>query len=125
MVIGIGALGELQLAEHHGACIPEPARDGRIFTGTKIAMKRSAGRRRNALGPKQILQRNRYAMQRAPILAICDFGIRGFRLVDSRFRHHVNVAAEFTVQGVDTVELRARHIQRGDFARLDDVQQAR
>ncbi|XUJ34269.1 hypothetical protein ACQ5SK_45190 [Bradyrhizobium japonicum] len=31
----------------------------------------------------------------------------------------MNVAAEIPVHGVDTVELRARHVQRGDVARLE------
>lgn len=118
MVIGIGALGQLYLAEHNGARVLEPTHDRCVFTGTKIAMKNGAGCRRDALGPEKILQRNRHAMQRAAIPAMCDFGVRGFRLGNSRLCHHVNVATEFTIQGVDTVELRARHVQRGDVARL-------
>lgn len=119
MVIGIGALGELHLAEDDGARVLEPAHDGCICTGTKVAMKRGACRRRNALGPEQVLERNRHAMQGPPIPALRDVGVRGFRLGHGRFRHHVNVAAEIAVDGVDPVELRARHLQRRDFARLE------
>jgi hypothetical protein len=53
------------------------------------------------------------------MLACSEFGLRGFGLRHRRIGHHMDIAAEFAVQSGDAIELRTRHLRRGNFTRLD------
>ena len=79
--------------------------------------------RRHALGPAQILDRDRHAVQRPPDLAAHDLGLGRAGLDQRRFGHHVRVTLELAVQLLDARQLGCRCLHRRDFARVDTAGQ--
>src|SRR5262249_45088793 len=55
VVIGVGALGELQLAEQHRASLFETTYDGCVLVRAVVPVDRHPGRGRNAFDPAQVL----------------------------------------------------------------------
>jgi hypothetical protein len=125
MVIGVGALGKLQLAQYDRAGFVQAAHRACVFIGSEISMDSGAGCGRETLCPEQVLQRNRNTMQRPTILACRDFGLRGCGLRHCGIGHHMDVAAEVAVQRGDAVELRAGNLLRRNLAHLDKCRELR
>jgi hypothetical protein len=84
-----------------------------------IPVDRHAGRGGHALGPAQILHRDRHAVQRSAIATAGDLRLRRLGLRHRGLRHHQHIAAELAVERGDAIELRARHRDRRDLARPD------
>jgi hypothetical protein len=119
MVVGVRTLRKLQLAQYHGACFIQAAHHACIFVRPEISMHGRAGGCRKIFRPEDILQRNRNAVQRTQIPASSNFCVCGPGLRDGGVCHHMYVAAKLAVQSGNAVELRARHIQCRNLARLD------
>ena len=76
MIIGVGALCHLQLAEQHRACFLQSAYNCRVVIGAEVCVDRHAGCGGKALGPEQVFDRNRDAVQRPAIMARRDLRLR-------------------------------------------------
>jgi hypothetical protein len=123
VVIGVGTLGQLQLAQCDGTGGIQPAHHRGILGGMEVLVDRHARGGRHALRPAQILHRDRHAMQRSADLATHDLGLGGACLAERCLRHDVGIALEHAVRRLDTRELRRRGLHRGNFPRLDAARQ--
>jgi hypothetical protein len=92
VVLAVGALGQLQLAQDDRARRIQLAHHRGILGGTEILIDRHAGGCRHPLRPAQILDRDRHAVQWATDLAAHDLGLGRASLDQRRLGHHVGIA---------------------------------
>ena len=126
VMVGVGTFGELQLAHDHRAGAAQALHDGRVLIGLEVGVDRHARGSGNALGPAQVLHRDRRAMQRATNLALRDFGVGAPRVGQRAVGHQGGVALERTVELLNATELRLGRVNARNFARLNaprDVEQ--
>ena len=117
VVFGVGAFGHLQLAKDDRAAGREPLDDGCILLRHVVLVDGHAGSSRHTLGPAQVFDRDRHAVQRAADFAAADLGFRGPRLRQCLLGHERRVAVQRAVERLD-----ARKLSFGD---LDGRQLAR
>jgi hypothetical protein len=109
-MIGVGALGLLQLAEDDRARLLQASDDRRVFVRTEVAVNGHAVRGGRALGPTEILDRDGHAVQRSPHLAGPDLLVGDSRLRKRGVSHDVGVTLELAVELPDPLEHRPRHL---------------
>jgi hypothetical protein len=124
MVIRVSALRHLQLAEQHRARFLQAAYNSGIVMRMEILMDRHAARGGEALGPKQILHRDRNAVHGPAIMARRDFRLRrrslSHRGLSHRgLRHHQRVAPKRRIDRGDAIELQSRCRNRRNPTRPD------
>ena len=119
MVLGVGALGQLQFAQDDRARRIELAHDCGIRSGTEVLIDRHAGRGRHALCPAQILDRDRHAVEWPTDLAAHDLGLGRTSLDQRCLSHPMGIALELAVELFDARKLCCCRLDRRDFARVD------
>ena len=119
MVVGIGALGQLQLAEDDRPGFPESGDDSRIFAGTILTMDFHARGGRCIAGPAKVLDGDGHAVKRSPHLAASYFLVCDARLLQCRGGHDMRVALQLAIEAGDAIELGLGHLHRGQIALLD------
>ena len=96
--------GELQLAEYDRPRGLEPGRNGGGTVGDTRSEHRDAGGRRHALDIAEILDGERYAVQRPAHLLRLDLPIRLLGIGQRLFRHYQLIASERPIQAFDALE---------------------
>src|SRR5580700_166333 len=69
VVVGVGPLGHLQFAEDDRAGVPESGDGGGVLAGPVVPVDGHPGRGGRVLGPEQVLNGYRYAVQRPAVSA--------------------------------------------------------
>jgi hypothetical protein len=114
-----GSFGELQLAQEHGAGLPQPDDDRCISIGAMILVDGHAGSRRNALGMTEILHGDRHAMQGSTKCAAGDLAIGTARLSQGQVRSEGSVTFQAGLEPGDAIKKCLSHLDRRKLARLD------
>src|SRR6266699_4717992 len=110
-------LVQVGFADEHGAGLAEMRKGRRVTPGNVPIAHPRCRRRWNAAQVEQILDRDRYTMERAAIVAGCDFAV-GFTRLPSRFiGQHGNEGVQPRIVGGDLPEAVVRDLLRGDLAR--------
>lgn len=94
MVVCVGALGHLQLANKNGPGRAEFLDCRAIDRGHEILVDAHPGSRFNTFRPAQVLERNGHAMQRAASFAGSDFKVRHLGVYQCAVAHYRDIAFE-------------------------------
>src|SRR3990167_6562966 len=121
MVVGVGTLGHLQLAEQHGTRLTKAPDGGRVLGGPEVLVDRRARRSRHAAGPEEVLSGQRDAMERSAVTTGNDVRFCCPRLRQRALSRDDSVAGEPTIQRCDPVELPAGRLHRRDLTRPDPL----
>src|SRR4051812_17840088 len=98
MIVGIGSLGELSLANQHCPCVFESSDDGSVLRRKKVTEHRGARSSRHVLGPTEILYGYRDAVKRTANATRCNLPIRLIGLRQRALFEHVHKGMQFRVQ---------------------------
>ena len=114
VMVGIGALGHLQLAEQDRR---PPLAGGRTTvassSGTKSRWIMVPAAVRNAFHPEQVLDRKRHAVQRSAIAPGGDLRVCGLGFAERVLRRDMRIARQVTVQrGLSFRAAGTRHLDR-------------
>jgi len=110
VVLAIGRLGHLQLAEQHSAGLAQPSHNGRILSWPVLPTDRHAGRGWNALRIAEVLDRDRNALQRTATEALPDFVVGQFRLLHRQVGGYGGVAFQAAIKPPDSFQYCACHL---------------
>ena len=119
MVIGVGALGELKLAQQHCPGLLQAAHHDRVFFRNAVSVDGHAARGGETCGVAQVFHRHGNAVQRPTIEAGLDLRFRRLGLRHGGIRHYQRVALKRAVQRGDAVELGACRSHRRDLTGAD------
>src|SRR5690606_6514282 len=112
-----GELVQVGLAEKDGAGRAQPFDDARVVGGDVSVTDPRGGGRRHAADVDQVLERNRYAMQRATGVALPDLGVSLPGLVERLLLERGDVGVDRRVAFGDAVETTPGGFFRGDLSR--------
>ena len=121
------ALRELELSEKDRAGFPEPHHRGAVVVRNVVIQQGHPGPSPYSLGPAQVLDRNRDAVQRSSDLPCLDLPVRRFRRTHRRVGHEDRECVQAAVERGDAVQNGSGHLDRGDFSAMDalpDLHQA-
>ena len=91
-----------ELAEEHSAGLVKLYDGGRVFGRNQVLADFRVAGRANAGGCINVLQPERYAVQRAAIVAGHDLALGRFRLLARLLRREQKKGIELRVEGLDT-----------------------
>ena len=109
-------LGQMQLAEEHGAGSIEALDHGGIRSGSPIAQELAGTGSRDAFCPAEILDGDGYTMQRPAPLTGGDFLVGSLGLVQCRIIQDGEVCAQRRVERMNPIEHSTRSRDRRNFA---------
>ena len=112
VISGRRAFREIQLAEHHGACRPQPRDHSRIEGRNEIPQHRRPAHGAHALRVAQVLYPDRYTMERATIPAGLNFFLSRPRVGKRLLAHDRGIAFQDRVDLRDAVEHVLRELHR-------------
>ena len=93
----------MQVAENDHARLLQPMDDRRVLVRIDIVSRGPKGGR-NTLGLEQILEADRYAVQRSAPAPACDLGLCSRGLGQCAFAGHEQIGIELRIQGRNAVE---------------------
>ena len=123
MVVGERAFGELELAEQDRAGLAQLAHDRRVDRRHEVAVQRHARRGGDALGPAQVLDGDRHAVQLRQDLAPADHLLGGARLLERQLGRDQGVRLQRRIEALDPAQHLLGQLDRRDLARGEEPRQ--
>ncbi|MNN42081.1 hypothetical protein D3C81_1562340 [compost metagenome] len=117
MMNGKGAFGHIQLAEQYATGFSQSGHYRGVLLRDEITMYGHACAGGNPRSVKQILQRNRDAMQRAAAYATHQLSLSFAGLIQSQLRGDPGIAVQLAVQRVDPRQQGFGNFHRGHLSR--------
>ena len=122
MVPAVRALGQLRLAEDHGAGAFEPVHHGRRVIGLAIGHHSRPARRADTLDRAQVLYGDRNPVERSAVLASSDLHLGPPGGFQSGLWEHGRERVQLRLDTLDPIQRSLRRLDRRELAR---PQQAR
>ena len=112
-------LVQVGLAEHHGAGSGQTRNDRGIRVRNPAVVEFAATRREYPFGRDQILDRDRYPMQRSAVVTTGEFRVGSVCLLERQVRRHRDKRIEPCLEPLDPVEHQRRQCDRGELVGPD------